>query len=187
MSTLFVNNLNTASGSTITIPTGKTLIGTDTASIKAPGNIVQVVTKTFSDQTSITSSGTTYTDVTNGTIAITPKFNNSQIVIIPNLNILIQDSASTYTYFGVRCLRGSSTVLGPTLNTDGNGSYDYGVGFGNSGTRQYDHRVTAHHIDTPATTSATTYKFQVINYNVGRTTTVNHTGASSILAMEIGQ
>ena len=29
MSTLFVNNLNTASGSTITIPTGKTLVGTD--------------------------------------------------------------------------------------------------------------------------------------------------------------
>ena len=35
MSTLFVNNLNTASGTTITIPTGKQLIGTDTNSIKA--------------------------------------------------------------------------------------------------------------------------------------------------------
>ena len=30
MSTLFVNNLNTASGSTITIPSGKTLKVTDT-------------------------------------------------------------------------------------------------------------------------------------------------------------
>ena len=52
-------------------------------------------------------------------------------------------------------------------------------------TLQFDTRVTGHHIDTPATTSATTYKFQVINYAAGRTTTVNHTGASSILAMEI--
>ena len=42
MSTLFVNNLNTASGSTITIPTGKQLVGTDINSIKAPGMIVQV-------------------------------------------------------------------------------------------------------------------------------------------------
>ena len=158
---------------------------TTAANVKLPaGSILQTVTKTFGDQTSVTSSGTTYTDVTNGTIVITPKFNNSKILIIPNLSILTQDSASTYVYFGVRCLRGSSTVLGPSLNLDGNGSYDYGIGVP-SGTIQYDHRVTAHHIDTPATTSATTYKFQVINYSAGRTTTVNHTGGSTILAMEI--
>ena len=158
---------------------------TTAANVKLPaGSILQTVTKTFGDQTSVTSSGTTYTDVTNGTIVITPKFNNSKILIIPNLSILTQDSASTYVYFGVRCLRGSSTVLGPSLNLDGNGSYDYGIGVP-SGTIQYDHRVTAHHIDTPATTSATTYKFQVINYAAGKTATVNHTGGSTILAMEI--
>ena len=178
MSTLFVNNLNTASGSTIQVASGKTIHQT--------GSVLQVVTKTFGDQTTVTSSGTTYTDVTNGTIAITPKFNNSQIVIIPNLSILTQDSSTTYIYFGVRCLRGSSTVLSPALNLDGNGSYDYGIGIENRlassmSSLQFDTRVTAHHIDTPATTSATTYKFQVINYSVGRTTTVNHTGGSTIL------
>ena len=36
MSTLFVNNLNTASGSTITVPTGKKLIVTDSAGLIAP-------------------------------------------------------------------------------------------------------------------------------------------------------
>ena len=108
-------------------------------------------------------------------------------MIIPNITVLIQDSSSTYIYFGVRCLRGSSTVLSPTLNTDSNGSYDYGVGYGNSGTRQFDTRITDHRIDTPATTSATTYKFQVINYDSGRTTTVNYSGGSTILAMEIAQ
>ena len=77
MSTLFVNNLNTASGSTIQVASGKTIHQT--------GSVLQVVTKTFGDQTTVTSSGTTYTDVTNGTIAITPKFNNSQILIIPNI------------------------------------------------------------------------------------------------------
>ena len=35
MSTLFVNNLNTASGTTITVPSGKDLT--------APGHIIQVV------------------------------------------------------------------------------------------------------------------------------------------------
>ena len=159
---------------------------TTAANVKMPaGAILQTVTREFTDQTAVTSSGTTYTDVTNGTITITPKYNNSKILIIPNITVLIQDSASTYIYIGVRCLRGSSTVISPTLNTDGNGAYDYGIGFGNSGTRQYDHRITDHRIDTPATTSATTYKFQAINYAAGRTTTVNHTGGSSILAMEI--
>jgi len=43
MSTLFVNNLNTASGTDITIPTGKKLIATDTGGLKAPGTIVQHV------------------------------------------------------------------------------------------------------------------------------------------------
>ena len=33
MSTLFVNNLNTASGSTITVPTGKKLVVTDTGGL----------------------------------------------------------------------------------------------------------------------------------------------------------
>ena len=159
---------------------------TTAANVKMPaGAILQTVTREFTDQTAVTSSGTTYTDVTNGTITITPKYNNSKILIIPNITVLIQDSASTYIYIGVRCLRGSSTVISPTLNTDGNGAYDYGIGFGNSGTRQYDHRITDHRIDTPATTSATTYKFQVINYAAGRTATVNHTGGSTILAMEI--
>ena len=41
MSTLFVNNLNTASGSTITIPSGKTLKATDTPIVGA-GNVIQM-------------------------------------------------------------------------------------------------------------------------------------------------
>ena len=36
MSTLFVNNLNTASGSTITVPTGKKLVVTDTGGLSVP-------------------------------------------------------------------------------------------------------------------------------------------------------
>ena len=40
-STLKINNLDTASGTTITIPTGKTLQSTDTPFIGA-GNVIQV-------------------------------------------------------------------------------------------------------------------------------------------------
>ena len=77
MSTLFVNNLNTASGSTITIPTGKQLIGTDTNSIKAPGMVVQVATD--HDTTTLTmSSDQSYHD-TGLSITFTPKYYTSNI------------------------------------------------------------------------------------------------------------
>ena len=44
MSTIFVNNLNTASGSTITVPTGKKLVVTDAGGVVAPGQICLLYT-----------------------------------------------------------------------------------------------------------------------------------------------
>ncbi len=76
MSTLFVNNLNTASGSTITIPTGKTLVGTDAQSIVAPEMVVQTVSS-GAFTTTVTISATTFT-ATGHTVAITAKRANSR-------------------------------------------------------------------------------------------------------------
>jgi len=78
MSTLFVNNLNTASGTTITIPSGKTLQSTDTPFIGA-GNVIQVKT-TYSTGGALTTTSTSY--VASGiTVAITPKSATSIILI----------------------------------------------------------------------------------------------------------
>jgi len=77
MSTLFVNNLNTATGTTITIPTGKTLVGTDNSSIVAPGMVVQYQHTTLAGG-SDTSTTTSFTD-TGNQVTITPKFSNSKI------------------------------------------------------------------------------------------------------------
>lgn len=149
------------------------------------GTVLQAVTKAFTDSTSISSSGTTYTDVTNGTITITPKHNNSKILIIPNILFYINING-TYTYGAFRLLRGSSTVIAPTNSMDGNGGYDYGAGFPSSGSVQFGSRHSGHHVDTPATTSSTTYKFQGICYSSGRTFGINNAGgSSSITAMEI--
>jgi len=162
---------------------------TTAANVKLPaGTVLQTVTKAFSDSTSITSSGTTFTDLTNGNITITPKYNNSKIFILPNIPFYLQDASSMYIYGGFRLLRGSSTIIAPTLSADGNGVYDYGIGVndGSAGTLQFDTRHCGHHVDTPATTNATTYKFQGINYSSGRTLVVNGAGASSsIIVMEI--
>ena len=42
MSTLFVNNLNTASGSTITVPTGKKIVVTDAGGVQVPHMVAQI-------------------------------------------------------------------------------------------------------------------------------------------------
>ena len=70
MSTLFVNNLNTSSGSTITIPTGKTLVGTDEGSFRVPGTVLQVVQGERTAWTPTTS--TTFVSTSNQA-TITPK------------------------------------------------------------------------------------------------------------------
>ena len=151
------------------------------------GHVVQTVTNAFTDITTITTYGTTYTDVTNATITITPKHSNSKILIMPNI-VFYLSKTTTYVYGGFRLLRGSSTVVAPTNSTDGNGAYDYGAGFPSSGAVQFSSRHCGHHVDTPATTSATTYKFQAMNYASGRTFRVNNAGgSSSIIAMEIAQ
>ena len=179
MSTLAVNTLQAQTGTTVSLPSGQTLI--------APGHVIQTVTNAFTDITTITTYGTTYTDITNAAITITPKHSNSKILIMPNIVFYINITGS-YVYGGFRLLRGSSTAVAPTNAIDGNGAYDYGAGFPSSGSIQFGSRHCGHHVDTPATTSATTYKFQAMNYASGRTFRVNNAGGSSaIIAMEIAQ
>ena len=74
MSTLFVNNLNTASGTDITIPTGKKLVVTDTGGVKVPGSVVQFAYRdpTAAYVTQASASSTSYTN-TNISVTITPK------------------------------------------------------------------------------------------------------------------
>ena len=79
MSTLFVNNLNTASGTTITIPTGKQLIGTDSNSIKAPDMVVQV--KHHTHATTVTSTSNNTWVASGTTLTFTPKYANSDLYI----------------------------------------------------------------------------------------------------------
>ena len=170
---------------------------TTAANVKLPaGSILQTVTKHFTDGTTISDYGTTFTDITNGTISITPKYNNSKILIIPNISWLIGASnAVLYLAFRLKRLNanGTSTVINPNVAVDGTsgGGFDYGVSTdAGSNVGQFSGRHCGHHIDTPATTSAVTYKFQGVSYGNGRAININYSAAvsgasSSIVAMEI--
>ena len=109
MSTLFVNNLNTASGTTITVPTGKQLIGTDINSIKAPGMIIQMQSSVLPGGNDQTSSGS-FID-TGLSCNITPKYSNSKILILVHYVISVV-TASSHARCDFRCIEnGSSTQI----------------------------------------------------------------------------
>ena len=103
MSTLFVNNLNTASGTTITVPTGKKVVVTDQGGITAPGGVVNTVQL----QVSVGASTTSTSDVALCTIGTyTTTVANSKILIYAPLQTQVGTN-NTSSGLGVFNLRHS--------------------------------------------------------------------------------
>tara|TARA_B100000035_G_scaffold129895_1_gene110402 strand:- start:1111 stop:1641 length:531 start_codon:yes stop_codon:yes gene_type:complete len=174
MSTLFVNNLNTASGSTITIPTGKTLVGTDEGTIRTPGAVLQV--KTATDSTERTSASSSFVTASNTlAVTLTPKSTSSKVFVTASLSY--GSPSGTISFFPT-IFRGS-TNLGNSTN-----------GFGNlfSGSSyQYAH-ATLQVLDAPSTDSAITYQvyFRIgSGSNHGRINNGGGGSFSTITAFEI--
>ena len=93
MSTLFVNNLNTASGSTITIPTGKTLKSTDTPIVGA-GNVIQVSHTNLTGNTEVNTTSQHPNVVNVGSaVSFTPKFSTSKLLITVSGNMKMTGGA----------------------------------------------------------------------------------------------
>jgi hypothetical protein len=162
------------SGSTVlTLPAVTGTILTDT-SPKA-GNVIQVVNATYS--TAATTTSGTFQD-TGLSATITPSFSSSKILVIWAIN-----GVYSGTGIGVETnLVRTSTQIVYTENLaarEGTGSADAGSGT-SGGT----------YLDSPATTSATTYKCQYRSRNGSSSVTVQFSGSggtstSMITLMEI--
>lgn len=75
------DTLTSSNSNNITIPTGKSLRGTDVGSIACPGTIVQTVTTRYDAQVSLaTGTGLAGVEITGMRTRITPKFINSMIL-----------------------------------------------------------------------------------------------------------
>ena len=128
------------------------IVPVDGAPTGGGGGIIQIVQATLDTKTSTTS--TSYTD-TGLSVSITPKFSTSKILIRYNINVSI-NSDSNIAFFQI--VRGSTAI--------GNGAQ------GSSRTKCHTalrgqhsdtnpHGVTSgEFLDSPSTTSATTYKIQ---------------------------
>ena len=110
--------------------------------------VLQVVSVTKIN--GFTSSSTSFVDVTDLSLTITPASSSNKILVLAMISI--SNALGNYNS-GARVIRGASTVI--TGQTGGFGDIV------NVGTR--NGAAVFMHFDSPATTSATTYKIQVKN------------------------
>jgi len=153
------------------------------ATAAAGGKVLQVVSATTSTFTQILT--TTYTDSTI-TAAITPSSSGSKILVMIAASQLTAGSGGI-AESGVRLQRDATTVL--TIGTNKNAFTNLNIPSG--GAAHVGMVVPIVYLDSPATTSSTTYKLQGALRNAGSTHELNFqwnnsNSTSTITLMEIG-
>jgi hypothetical protein len=178
----------------VTISGDGTITGLDADGISSqpvfPGNVLQVVNTTKTDV--FTTTSTSFVDVTSLSASITPSSASNKILVMVSF-FMSANSGSGYPQ--ARVMRDSTAIYvgnsagsrTPALTNTGGGlsSADAGAGF----------NISAQFVDSPATTSSTTYKIQLLQ-TAGNTARIGAGGddtdastriraAASIVLMEI--
>ena len=158
--------------------------------VRQSGSVIQVVSTTKTDTFSTTSA--TMIDVTGLSVSITPTSSSSKILIMLSMNLAGQNANAGAAY---QFVRGSTAIcIGDLAGSRPQASGGIGyIADSNSFTT-----VSGTFLDSPATTSSTTYKIQVVGEGnssgayVNRTQTdgngtnyFNARTASTITVMEI--
>jgi hypothetical protein len=142
------------------------------------GKVLQVVQATTSTATATTTTGTWIDSGLSATI--TPSASTSKILVMTT-QMIGQTGNLNDRGWNVQLLRGSTAIF------PSSGSYNTYLSITSVGDLRTTHSL--HYLDSPATTSATTYKTQMMN-QTGRTavtTTAQDTSqTSSMILMEIG-
>jgi len=147
------------------------------------GKVLQVVQTTFTGNTAIAT--TTLTD-TGLTATITPTLATSKILVMYNCNIYVYRSTGA-AGIGSELFRGATSIAvmqGVGTAGAGTGTYYIACGGANEGMV----RTSMVYLDSPATTSATTYKVQA-RLNATSNSASSYWGAddtNTMVLMEIG-
>jgi len=156
MSTLFVNNLNTATGTTITLPTGKTLVGTDEGAFRVPGTILQVVDVSGNTLTSVTSTSIVRVGIE---AAITPKASNSKIIVLCNATCRWPHGDAGFMALHRKIGSGSYSEIKQFSRHTMYRNFDTGSTNGQ--------HCSFNYIDSPSTTDAVTYQWAMNRFGSG--------------------
>jgi len=137
------------------------------------GNIIQVVQTLKTDAFTTTSSS--LVDVTGMSAAITPTSSSSKILVQVHIGI---SGGDQYSYAHYVLLRGSTQI---GLGTGATGSNQTNISFAtnwNTPNEYMGYAASFQFLDSPSTTSATTYKLQVKSGYASKALYVNRVHAS---------
>jgi len=143
--------------------------GASLTNLPGGGKVLQVVSSSVSNSTAVASSS--YVDVTGATATITPSATSSKILVLVDTTGYVSNYAYNCNH---KLLRGS---------TDISISYTHINHLGNWSQQG----ININHLDSPSTTSATTYKVQALRQNTG-TWNINpgSTNGMTMTLIEIG-
>ena len=188
--TITLDAPNVAGTTVLTLPTANgTVLTTANVSSNLPaGSVLQVVSATKTDTASFTSS--TFSDVTGLSVSITPSSSSNKILILVNVNGSWQNGI---TKIGGRLMRDSTAIaIGDAAGSRTRLTSE--LYFGVNGDTFLP--MSMNYLDSPSTTSATTYKWQANSMDNAGTVYINKAyvdsdatyvgrGVSSITVMEI--
>jgi hypothetical protein len=159
-----------ASGDTITIPNGATITNSGTAT--GFGKVLQVVS--VDDSTTRTTTSTSFVDCGTLSASITPSSASNKILIIFSTGAQVSSDGDVGYY---TIIRGVTNIAPNTTNGFRNIQLN-----GSSGTNI----VSINFLDSPSTTSSTTYKIQFRSNIAGNTVSANWNATTgTITIMEI--
>lgn len=145
------------------------------------GTVVKVVQATYSTSTLVAS--TSFTD-TGLTATITPTSASSKILVLANVNAWISRSSNAQGH-QMKLVRGATDIYLPAGSAYSNAFFNAG----GATVVQGNWFCPVQYLDSPATTSATTYKIQGAAYvtsNGGSVTYQDTSSVSTMILIEIG-
>ncbi len=184
-STLKIDTVTTPDGTgNITFSRPIVADGSNLTNLPASGKILQVVSATKTDTAS--NSNTSFTDITGLSVSITPSATSSKVLVFFSVTVNGNNAGSS-----LRIARDSTAIcVGDAAGSRIQSTVSTNVSSGDS-TRSH----SGNFLDSPSTTSATTYKMQwrsngntdyLNRSNTDLSTTDYSRTASTITVMEIG-
>ena len=141
----------------------------DGSSLTGTGKVLQVVNATYNTQTAVTSGSLVDTGLT---AAITPQFSSSKILVSAHMTGL--GATTTTSQLGLGVVRGSTEIIRFEKEAGYAGSFSSELAVGGS---------SCSYLDSPNTTSATTYKVQALEHSGDGTVYYCLSGSRSTLTL----
>jgi hypothetical protein len=170
--------LAVGANNTVLTADSSTATGLKWAAAAGGGKVLQVVQGTFTGYASLSTS--TFTD-SGITVTITPTSATSKVLVFATINGVYKNIGNGSNAVKSQLLRGATVI---SSSSERSGFTNTSV-VGNIGT------VSMNYLDSPATTSATTYKVQIASAVNGQLSAINdydaaNTSMSTIIVLEIG-